>query len=164
MSDQFTVTGLVATIPRHVVTPGGLPITSFRLVSTQRRFDRQQQKWVDGESNWFTITSFRQLAVNAAGSLQKGQRVVVTGRLRIRDWESGEKTGTVVEVDAEALGHDLAWGTSSFSRTLAGSTAGPESAAVETDIETDAAEAPSAEVLEFGSESESESEQVPLPF
>lgn len=117
MSDQITVTGLVATPPRHIVTASGLPITSFRLVSQQRRFDRSKQAWVDGDSNWFTVTAFRQLAINAAASLDKGQRVVVAGRLRIRDWESGEKSGVAVEIDAESLGHDLLWGTSTYLRT-----------------------------------------------
>ena len=101
MSDQITVTGLVATIPRHLVTGEGLPITSFRLASTQRRYDRSQQRWVDGETNWFTITSFRQIALNVNASVQKGQRVVVTGRLRVRDWESGEKVGTTVDIDVD---------------------------------------------------------------
>ena len=121
MSDQITVTGLVATIPRHLVTGEGLPITSFRLASTQRRYDRSQQRWVDGETNWFTITSFRQIALNVNASVQKGQRVVVTGRLRVRDWESGEKVGTTVDIDVDAIGHDLAWGTASFTRSVASS-------------------------------------------
>ena len=121
MSDQITVTGLVATIPRHLVPGEGLPITSFRLASTQRRYDRSQQRWVDGETNWFTITSFRQIALNVNASVQKGQRVVVTGRLRVRDWESGEKVGTTVDIDVDAIGHDLAWGTASFTRSVASS-------------------------------------------
>jgi single-strand DNA-binding protein len=119
MTDTITITGLVATVPRHLVTTEGLSITSFRLASTQRRFDRSHEKWVDGDTNWYTITTFRQLAINAAGSVSKGDRVVATGRLRIRDWENGERAGTNVDIEADALGHDLSWGTSSFSRTIA---------------------------------------------
>lgn len=126
MTDTITLTGLVATTPRHLVTGTGLPITTFRLASTQRRYDRGQQKWVDGDTNWFTITSFRQLATNVVGSVQKGQRVVVTGRLRIRDWESDDKKGTNVEVDADALGHDLSWGSSVFTRSAAAAVADAE--------------------------------------
>jgi single-strand DNA-binding protein len=118
MSDTYTVAGLVATTPRHLVTQDGLPITSFRLASSVRKFDRSQSKWIDGETNWFTITSFRQLAVNAASSVNKGERILVTGKLRIRDWDNGERTGTSVEIEAEALGHDLVWGTSAFTRTV----------------------------------------------
>ncbi len=119
MTDLLTLTGLVATTPRHLVTSEGLPITSFRFASTQRHYDRTAQKWVDGDTNWYTITCFRQLAINVIGSVAKGQRLIVTGRIRVRDWESGERTGTTVEVDADALGHDLAWGTSVFTRSLA---------------------------------------------
>jgi single-strand DNA-binding protein len=118
MTDTITLTGLVATTPRHLVTGEGLPITSFRLASTQRRYDRGAQKWIDADTNWFTVTCFRQLAINAVGSIAKGQRIVVTGRLRIRDWESGDRAGTTVEIDADALGHDLAWGSSVFTRSV----------------------------------------------
>jgi single-strand DNA-binding protein len=123
MSDTITLTGLVATAPRHIVTSEGLPITSFRLASAQRRFDRSQERWIDGDTNWYTVTSFRQLAVNAAGSVAKGDRVVVSGRLRIREWENGERGGTNVDIEADAIGHDLAWGTSRFSRSIATSSA-----------------------------------------
>ncbi len=118
MTDQITLTGLVATTPRHLVTSEGLPITSFRLASTQRRYDRTTQKWIDTETNWYTITCFRALAINAVASIVKGQRIVLTGALRIRDWESGDRAGTTVEVDADAIGHDLAWGTSVFTRSI----------------------------------------------
>lgn len=127
MTDTITLTGLVATPPRHIVTGEGLPITSFRLASAQRRYDRSQERWIDGDTNWYTITSFRQLAINASGSIAKGDRVVVTGRLRIRDWENGEKAGTNIDVEAEAIGHDLMWGTSTFSRTVVTSAPAPQS-------------------------------------
>jgi single-strand DNA-binding protein len=118
MSESFTVSGLVATTPRHLVTQEGLPITSFRLASSKRRFDKTKKIWVEGETNWFTITSFRQLAINSAASISKGDRIVVSGHLKIRDWDNGERSGTSVEVDAESLGHDLVWGTTEFSRTV----------------------------------------------
>mgnify|MGYP000529421474 CR=1 FL=1 len=118
MSEIITVSGLVATTPRHLVTQDGLPITSFRMAASHRRFDRTANKWVDGETNWFTVTAFRQLAINAAGSVSKGERVLVTGKLRVRDWDNGERAGTSVEIEAEALGHDLTWGTGVFTRTV----------------------------------------------
>ncbi|MEO8094884.1 MAG: single-stranded DNA-binding protein, partial [Pseudolysinimonas sp.] len=121
MTDSITLTGLVATAPRHIVTSEGLPITSFRLASTQRRFDRSNQRWIDGETNWYTITAFRQLAINSAGSVGKGDRVLVSGRLRIREWENGERTGTNIDVEADAIGHDQSWGTSVFTRSITSS-------------------------------------------
>ena len=118
MSETITVSGLVATTPRHLVTQDGLPITSFRLASSQRRFDRSQNRWIDGDTNWYTVTGFRQLAINAAGSISKGDRILVGGKLRVRDWDNGERAGTSVEIEADSLGHDLTWGSSVFTRTV----------------------------------------------
>ena len=118
MSELLSVAGLVATTPRHLVTQDGLPITSFRLASSQRRFDRSQNKWLDGETNWYTITAFRQLAINASTSISKGDRILVAGKLRVRDWDNGERAGTSVEIEAESIGHDLSWGSAVFTRTV----------------------------------------------
>ena len=118
MSELISVAGLVATTPRHLVTQDGLPITSFRLASSQRRFDRSQNKWIDGETNWYTVTGFRQLAINASTSVSKGDRILVTGKLRVRDWDNGERAGTSVEIEAESIGHDLSWGSAVFTRTV----------------------------------------------
>lgn len=118
MSDIITITGIVATAPRHIITADGLPITSFRLASTQRRFDTSAEKWIDGETNWYTLTAFRQLATHTAESVYKGDGILVVGKLRIREWENDERTGTNIEVEAEAIGHDLTWGTGVFTRTV----------------------------------------------
>lgn len=118
MSDIVSITGLIATTPRHVVTAEGLPITSFRLASSQRRFDKAADKWVDASTNWYTVTAFRQLAINAVPSVSKGDRIIVTGRLRVRDWQNDDRTGTSVEIEAESIGHDLFWGTATFTRTV----------------------------------------------
>ncbi len=118
MTEQITIAGLVATTPRHLITQDGLPITSFRLASSTRKFDSVNNKWIDGDTNWYTITSFKTLAINTAGSVNKGDRIMVSGVLRVRDWDNGERAGTSVEVEAEAIGHDLSWGTSVFTRTV----------------------------------------------
>ncbi|MEO6825853.1 MAG: single-stranded DNA-binding protein [Microbacteriaceae bacterium] len=118
MNDMMTTSGLVATEPRRTVTSEGLAITSFRLAASYRKFNRAKQEWEYGETNWYTVSAFRQLAANLAISLAKGDRVVVTGRLRIRQWQNNEKKGTQVDIDADAVGHDLNWGTSKFTRTM----------------------------------------------
>lgn len=118
MNDMMTTSGLVATEPRRTVTSEGLAITSFRLAASYRKFNRTKQEWEYGETNWYTVSTFRQLAANLAISLAKGDRVVVTGRLRIRQWQNNEKKGTQVDIDADAVGHDLNWGTSKFTRTV----------------------------------------------
>ena len=107
----------MATTPRHITTSEGLAITSFRLASSQRRYDRVAQRWVDGDTNWYTVSAFRGLAQNSATSLGKGDRVIVSGRVRIRDWENTDRSGTTVEIEAESLGHDLTWGTAVYTRT-----------------------------------------------
>ena len=179
MPDAITLTGLVATTPRHLVTSEGLPITSFRLASTQRRFDRSQEKWIDGETNWYTITAFRQLALNSNASVDKGQRVLVAGRLKIREWESGERTGTTIEIEADSIGHDLAWGTAAFTRSVSTATiatAEPVDGAVpefaEAPVEPASAEQPaelaSAEPASAEQSAEAPAdgliEAVPVPF
>jgi len=92
--ETTSVSGLVATTPRHLITSEGLAITSFRLASSHRRFDRSQNRWIDGETNWYTVTAFKQLAINVSTSISKGDRIMLTGKLRVRDWDNGERAGT----------------------------------------------------------------------
>ena len=99
MQEIISLQGLVATTPRTVTTKDGFPLTSFRLVSAARRFNREIAQWEDSNTNWYTIIGFRRIAENMASSLEKGQRVVLQGRLRVKDWDNGEKTGTTVEVE-----------------------------------------------------------------
>jgi single-strand DNA-binding protein len=159
MTDTITLTGLVATSPRHIVTSEGLAITSFRLASNQRRFDRATGGWIDGDTNWYTITSFRQLGTHVAGSVHKGERVIVTGRVRVRDWSSSEKSGTTIEIDAEALGHDLTWGRANFVRSAVAGGGSLHSTSVEVEPDGTGLSVDSA-----SSESESADESVAVPF
>ena len=119
MTDRITVTGVVGSDPRPTVTPAGLQITNFRLASTRRYFDRATGQWTDGETNWYSVSTFRQLALNTAESVRKGQHVVVHGRLRVRQWKTAEKSGLAIEIEADSVGHDLAWGTSAYTKTAA---------------------------------------------
>lgn len=114
---EVAVRGLIATTPRQVQTESGLSVTSFRLASSFRKFDPASSAWVTADTNWYTVSSFRRLAENAGASLSKGDRVLVLGKIKIRDWDNGERSGTSVEIDADAIGHDLVFGTSSFERT-----------------------------------------------
>lgn len=113
--DSITLIGNVGSAPKHTMN-GTLHITTFRLASHQRRFDREKNTWVDGDPNWYTVKAFNQFAVNVAASIAKGDPVVVTGRLRVRDWESDERSGTNVDVEADAIGPNLFWGTTSFDK------------------------------------------------
>ena len=87
---------------------------SFRLACTPRL--RKAGDWTDGETTWMTITCFRSLAENAAGSVRKGDPVIVVGRLRTSVWvkDGVQQERTVLE--ALTIGHDLTRGTSAFNR------------------------------------------------
>jgi single-strand DNA-binding protein len=118
MGDTITITGNVASDPDQKRTERGISITTFRVASGQRRFDRRANAWVETGTNWYSVSAFRGLAEHAHASLRKGDRVIITGRLRIRDWENGSKRGTSIEIDADAIGHDLLWGTTAFTKTV----------------------------------------------
>ena len=112
-----TVVGWAATKPREV-SGDGVPFTSFRLATTPRYFDKGQGAWADGRTEWLTVKVFRDVALNVAVSINKGDPVVVYGKLHTEEWqgENGSRTGMVVE--ASALGHDLTRGRSVFARTV----------------------------------------------
>lgn len=140
MSDNITVRGYVATDMKSGVAESGLAYASFRMCSTERRFDRITNSWTDGQTNWYAVSMFRQLATNAGVSIKKGDKVVVTGRLRVRPWirEDG-RTGTSVDIDADTVGHDLMWGTAHFHRTSSDRSGGESSTAGDP-IEVEAAD------------------------
>ncbi|AJT41162.1 single-stranded DNA-binding protein [Psychromicrobium lacuslunae] len=117
MSDVVTVRGFVASEVKTILTEQGWPVASFRLGSTERRYDRTKSQWVDAGTNWYSVSMFRGLAQNASCSVVKGERVIVTGKLKLRQWVNGERRGIAPEIDAEAVGHDLFWGTAKFKRT-----------------------------------------------
>ncbi|MFF1632865.1 single-stranded DNA-binding protein [Leifsonia sp. NPDC058248] len=81
-------------------------------------FDRTALLVAFGDTNWFTVTAFRQLAINVAACVSKGDPVMVSGRLSVREWENEDRSGIVVEIDADSVGHDLGWGSSAFTRTI----------------------------------------------
>lgn len=116
MNDIITLRGFVASEVKSSTTIRGTSTASFRLGTTERRYDRANNVWVDGNTNWYTIQSFRYLAGHVGCSIKKGQRVIVVGRLRLRQWEHEGKIYHVAEVDAESVGHDLMWGSANFTR------------------------------------------------
>jgi single-strand DNA-binding protein len=120
MTDIITVRGIVGTEIKAGTTKGGTACADFRLASKERRFDRETQEWVDGQTNWYTVQCYRKLAENIGSSLRKGQHIIVTGKLRLRQWTSDDgRQGTACEIDADSLGHDLFWGTANFVRSIA---------------------------------------------
>ncbi|MCX4746356.1 single-stranded DNA-binding protein [Kitasatospora sp. NBC_01287] len=109
-----TMIGNVASAVSYGQTAAGVPTANFRLAATERRYDRARSEWVDGDTNWVTVTVWRGLATNVVSSLGKGDPVLVCGRLRIREWEEEGRRRNAVEIDARSVGHDLGRGTSAF--------------------------------------------------
>ena len=105
---QITIVGNLVADPELRFTPAGQPVATFRVASTPRYMDRETNEWKDGDSLFLTRNVWRQAAENAAESLQRGMRVIVSGRLRQRNYETkeGEKR-TVYEVEVDDVGPSL---------------------------------------------------------
>ncbi len=156
--DNITIVGNVATSPELKHTATGVPITTFRVASGLRRFDSETRTWSDSGTNWYTVSAFRSLADHAYKSLQTGDRVILMGRLRLREWDNGTRRGTAIEIDADAIGHDLRWGTSTFVRAARRDAAEDSKDRPRTDLggHGDAWAAPGIEATAPASESEDE--------
>ena len=111
------VTGNVATEPKFTTTTEGVPVVSFRLAASERKFDRESNRWVDGAVTWYSVVCWRHVAENCASSLKKGDPVVVVGRLTLREWEQDGRPGSTLDLTADVIGHDLTRGTATFSRS-----------------------------------------------
>ena len=111
-----SVVGTVVSDVRTLETKSGAQLASFRLAAHSRRFNRTTNTWVDGDTSFMTVNCWRSLANNVMTSVSKGDPVVVTGRLKVRDWTNDERSGTSVELEAISVGHDLARGTTAFAR------------------------------------------------
>lgn len=114
---NITVVGNLVDDPELRFTASGVAVANFRVASTPRSFDRQTNEWKDGESLFLSCSVWRQYAENVAESLTKGTRVIVSGRLKQRSYETnnGEKR-TVFEVDVEEVGPALRNATAKINR------------------------------------------------
>jgi single-strand DNA-binding protein len=108
----------------------GVPVASFRVASTPRRYQRRTDTWEDGDTQWYAVNAWRALAENCDRSLRRGDPVVVHGKLSAHVWTN--KAGlevTTFEVEAAFVGHDLNRGTSAFERRKAAAAADAPAAA-----------------------------------
>jgi len=105
---QITIAGNLVDDPELRFTPAGQPVARFRVASTPRFRDNSTGEWKDGDSLFLTCNVWRQAAENVAESLTRGMRVIVSGRLRQRSYETkeGEKR-TVYEVEVDDVGPSL---------------------------------------------------------
>jgi single-strand DNA-binding protein len=114
----ITIVGNVVDEPKLRETKTGTKVLSFRVASTSRRFDNEQERWIDNETLYASVTCWRWFAENVAASLHKGQPVVVTGKIFTREYRKEETVRVSYEVDAVAVGHDLARGRTQFTKSL----------------------------------------------
>lgn len=141
---MLTVIGNVVDTPHRRVLDNGASVTTFRVASTSRRFDREHNTYVDRDTLFVRVNCWRQLGDNAMRSLVKGDAVLVSGRFFSRRYEVEEQKRTAYDLEAYAIGHDLSRGTTIYARTRASSEA----------LDSFEVEEDAAEVLD---------EQVPTP-
>lgn len=113
----ITVIGNLTDDPELKFTPSGAAVANFTVASTPRTFDKQSNEWKDGDALFLRCAAWRQLAENCAESLTKGQRVIVTGALRVRQYErqDGSK-GTSVEMNVDEVGPSLRFATAKVTK------------------------------------------------
>lgn len=120
MSGETTITviGNLTNDPELRFTPSGSAVANFSIASTPRTFDRQANEWKDGEALFLRAAVWREAAENVAESLTKGMRVIVTGRLKSRSYETkeGEKR-TVIELEVDEIGPSLKYANAKVNRT-----------------------------------------------
>jgi single-strand DNA-binding protein len=117
----ITIIGNLTNDPELRFTPSGAAVANFTVASTPRTFDRQSNEWKDGDTLFMRCSVWRDAAENVAESLQRGTRVLVSGRLRSRSYETkeGEKR-TVVEMEVDEVGPSLRYATAKVAKTSRG--------------------------------------------
>jgi len=113
----ITVVGNLTADPELRFTPSGAAVANFTVASTPRTFDRQSNEWKDGEALFLRCNIWREAAENVAESLTRGSRVIVTGRLKQRSFETreGEKR-TVFELEVDEIGPSLRYATAKVNK------------------------------------------------
>jgi len=117
----ITIIGNITGDPELRFTPSGAAVANFTVASTPRAFDRQSNEWKDGETLFMRCSVWRDAAENVAESLQRGTRVIVSGRLKSRSYETkeGEKR-TVIEMEVDEVGPSLRYATAKVNKTQRG--------------------------------------------
>ena len=117
----ITVVGNLTADPELRYTQNGLAVANFTIASTPRNFDRASNEWKDGEALFLRASVWRDFAEHVAGSLTKGSRVIVTGRLKQRSYETkeGEKR-TSMELEVDEIGPSLRYATAQVTRSSGG--------------------------------------------
>jgi len=120
---DITVAGTLTADPELRFTANGTAVANFTVAANDRRYDKDRGEWVDNGATFMRCTVWRDTAEHVAESLQKGRRVLLTGSLRQRDWETkeGEKR-TTFEVDVTEIGPSLKWAIAKVAKATRNST------------------------------------------
>ena len=113
---SITLVGNLVAAPELRFTPSGAAVATFTVASTPRTYNRQTQQWEDGEALFLRCNIWRDAAENVAESLQKGQRVIVTGVLKQRSYEKDGQKRSVFEVEVDEVGPALRYATAKVTR------------------------------------------------
>ncbi|OJX64106.1 MAG: single-stranded DNA-binding protein [Micrococcales bacterium 73-13] len=121
----ITVVGNLTADPELRYTQSGLAVANFTIASTPRTFDRAANEWKDGEALFLRASCWREFAEHVAGSLTKGSRVIATGKLKSRSYETreGEKR-TSIELEVDEIGPSLRYATAAVTRAAGGERGG----------------------------------------
>ena len=120
IGNSVTLVGNLTDDPELRFTPQGVAVANFR-VAVNQRFKDAQGNWQDGETSYFRINCWRQLAENVAETLTRGSRAIVSGRLKFRQWETQDgETRSVVEIEAEEVGPSLKFATAKVEKVSRG--------------------------------------------
>lgn len=116
--NQITLRGYLTAEPKlHQKTATAIPVTEIRVGSTPRRLNRETGEWLDAPTSYYTVKCWRRLAINAVSSLHKGDMVVIRGRFYMNNWvDNQQQRRSTLEIEADSLGHDLAYGWTHYLR------------------------------------------------
>ena len=124
----ITIVGNCVADPELRFSPSGAAVANFTVASTPRTFDRASNEWKDGETLFMRCSVWRDAAENVAESLQRGARVIVSGRLKQRSYDDKDGTKrTVVELDVDEVGPSLRYASAKVNRTQRGQGGGGKS-------------------------------------
>ena len=142
----ITIIGNVTDEPDLKFTPSGAAVTNFSVAVNERVKNQQTQEWEDAGASFYRVAAWRDLAENVAESITKGNRVIVVGPLKVRQYDRADGTrGTSVDITADFVGPDLTWATAKVTKANhSGNNGGQEAAAPADDNPWATAAAPAA--------------------
>lgn len=117
MTAQTTIVGNITADVELRFTPAGAAVANFTIASTEKVFNKQTEQWVDGKKLFLRCTAWREMAENIAESISRGTRVIATGKISSREYETreGEKR-TVVELEVDEIGPSLRYATAKVNK------------------------------------------------